>query len=72
MDIFVFRTNIGTKKLVEALKPVFSKQRAISRWSVDIEDIDNVMRVVTKARLPEMDIIKMVRNLGFECEALEN
>lgn len=57
---------------MEALKPVFSKQRAISRWSVDIEDIDNVMRVVTKARLPEMDIIKMVRNLGFECEALEN
>jgi len=72
MNIFVFKTNIGTKKLVEALKPVFGRQRAISRWSVDIEDIDNVMRVVTRSKLLEVDIIKMVRGLGFECEVLES
>jgi hypothetical protein len=70
MNILVFKTNIRTKKMVKSLTPLFHNYPIIAEWSVDTEDIDNVLRIATIGNLSETDVIHMVKDLGLNCEAL--
>ncbi|MEK6152184.1 hypothetical protein WIW50_02945 [Flavobacteriaceae bacterium 3-367] len=70
MKILIFRTDIKTKKKVRAVEPLFSKLSPVNRWSVDIEDIDNVLRIETADSLNESDIIRLLNIYGFQCETL--
>ncbi len=69
-NLFIFRTDIKTKKKVKTVKPVFNDHPLITRWSVDTEDIDNVLKIKTAGRLTENDIINLMKAHGFFCEAL--
>ena len=71
MDIHVFKTSINSKELTLTLEKKIDSNPYISSWSVDIEDIDNVL-VVKSNNLKEQDIIEMVKSEGFACEALPN
>lgn len=70
MEILIFRTDIKTRKKVKAVQPIFNRHPDILKWSVDTEDIDNVLRVETQSRLREHDIIGLTRSCGFHCEIL--
>lgn len=70
MNIFVFKTDILSKKRVKTLIPIFNKMSDINNWNVDIEDIDNVLRIEIKGKLKENDIMNLVRTRGFNCELL--
>lgn len=70
MNVLVFKTDIGTKRAVEDVKHLFNQHPFISDWSVDTEDIDNVLRIVTEGLLFESDIISIIKAKGFNCQSL--
>lgn len=70
MNLLLFRTDIKTKKRVKTIKPLLNNHPVIASWSVDTADIDNVLRIETKALLEEKDVIRLVKTCGFHCEVL--
>lgn len=71
-EVLVFRTDIKTRKKVKVVKPVLNNHPRISRWSVDTEDIDNVLRIETLYEMEEEEIIFLIRACGFYCEELSD
>jgi hypothetical protein len=72
MKILIFRTDIKTKKKFKAVKPLFNKHPSISNWSIDIEDIDNILRIEATENLIESDVISLTKTQGFYCETLKD
>ena len=70
MELYIFRTDLKTKKRVKALKPIFNNRKIISSWSIDREDIDNVLKVTSTGKLNEDQIIQLVQACGYQCELL--
>lgn len=69
MNVYVFKTDINSALLIELVKPLINSYKDILDWSIDIEDIDNVLRVVS-VELMENDIVQIIKTKGFICEAL--
>lgn len=69
MGYLIFKTDIESKRKVHALRSVFNHHRNINDWSIDMEDIDNVLRVASE-ELTERDVIDLVNKCGFYCEVL--
>lgn len=70
MEIFIFKTDIKTKKKINIVKPLFNNIPSIQDWSVDTEDIDNVLRIEGNNNIDENEIIQMIKTKGFSCEIL--
>jgi hypothetical protein len=68
--ILVFKTDIKTKKKLQVVKPVFNRHPGIAYWSVDREDIDNVLRIEAVENVNEKEIIHLIKTCGFYCEVL--
>jgi len=68
--LLIFRTDIKTNKKVKALTPLLNNHPVIADWSIDLEDIDNVLRIEVQGNLKENDNIHLVKTYGFYCEAL--
>lgn len=69
-EILIFKTDISTDKAVEVAGKILNCHFFVKEWSVDTEDVDNVLRVVTAGHLSESNIIKMLRINGFSGEVL--
>ena len=72
MKLVILRTDIKTKKKVKRMKPVFNNHPIINTWSIDTEDIDNVLRIEATGNLNESDVIHLTRMQGFYCEVLKD
>ncbi len=70
MEIFIFKTDIKTNKKINIVKPLFNNISSIQDWSVDTEDIDNVLRIEGNHGIDENKIMQMVKTKGFSCEIL--
>ena len=70
MKLFIFSTNINTQQKVKSVHQLFNNDQNIIDFSVDIEDIDNVLRIETTDIINESDIIDRVKNKGFNCVEL--
>jgi len=70
MKLVILRTDIKTKKKVKKMRPVFNSHPVISKWSIDTEDIDNVLRIEAEDNLDEDEVKKLVTENGFYCEDL--
>lgn len=70
MKLFILKTDIKSQVQLNKLKPVFQKYEQIARWTVDLEDIDHVMKVETKDDTDEIEMIKLLREQGIHCEEL--
>ena len=68
MYILLFKTNIETVHIGKVEKTL-NGLVGISRWSIDIEDSDRVLRVVT-TYLKSNQITKIIQNLGLQCEEM--
>ncbi|WP_395066154.1 hypothetical protein [Flavobacterium sp.] len=69
-NILVFATNIKSKADKEFISDILNKNTVIQQWSIDQEDIDCVLRIVSGI-LTAIDIIKIINTLGFNCNELE-
>lgn len=72
MKILIFQTDIQTRKKIKAVSTIFNNRSDIFRWSVDTEDIDNVLRIEADESLNEGDVINLTRAQGFSCEVLQD
>jgi len=70
VNIFVFRTNINTHLDKQVVKELLGNNEGIMEWSVDLQDCDRVLRVVTPTKTAE-DIIELITGTGYECHELE-
>jgi len=69
-NVLIFKTNIKTKKKAMTLNTIFTCYSDIIKWSVDTEDVDKVLRIVSTGRIEEYDIIHILKNSGLYCEVL--
>ena len=69
VTIFVFRTNLNSLSDIETIAPAMDASAAILSWSVDIEDIDKVLRIESLRENGD-EIIEVVRLAGYQCEEL--
>ncbi|WP_428660088.1 hypothetical protein [Runella sp.] len=69
LQILVFKTNIKTSQDKEKITPVLEALGQISRWTVDCEDCDCVLRIEADG-VSEQEIIEAIHGKGFECAAL--
>lgn len=70
MELLLFRTDIKSNKKVKSLKTVYNNHSDIIKWSVDLEDIDNVLRMEATKNLSEKDIIDLIQVKGFYIKKL--
>ncbi|WCO00948.1 hypothetical protein [Psychroserpens ponticola] len=69
--IHVFKTNIETEADISIIKVLFNSFSKIKQWSIDLEDIDNVLRIEATKNLSQRVIIQNVKSKGFYCEELD-
>lgn len=71
IKIHIFKTNIETKIDLSIIKQIFNSNLNIIKWSIDLEDIDKVLRVESFENLNEKDIITLVKSRKFYIEELD-
>lgn len=70
MHVLVLKTNIDNEQKLNAVNSRFDTISQIKEWSVDQEDIDNVLRIVASKEMNESDVIKVLDSMNFICEEL--
>lgn len=70
MELLIFQTDITSKRKVKSLQNLLNNHSDILNWSVDLEDIDNVLRIEATDNLAEEDIIKLLNIKGYCIKAL--
>lgn len=68
----IFKTNISDGLKKDFISPLLDHHPLIGRWSIDITDIDNVLKVLPKDVLEEQQVIDLIKSCGFYCEELED
>ena len=68
-EVLVFKTNILSDEDVEKIGRVLTSESNITRWNIDRDDIDKVLRIECDQLQPEA-VIKLLHDAGFECEEL--
>ncbi len=69
IDILIFRTNIRDKKDLARVAPLLRSEQRIRHWTVDLGDIDKVLRVESE-QLSIGQVNRLIRQQGFDCEEL--
>lgn len=69
-NIFIFKTNIQTEEDQERVSVLLDANDQIDSWSVDKEDIDCVLRIVSD-RITAEEIIFLINQVGYNCTELE-
>ena len=57
---------------MKVVRPVFNNHPIITDWSIDTEDIDNVLRIEAQNDLNEKEIIHLIKDCGFYSETLSD
>lgn len=68
--IHIFKTNIGEENPNCQVREMLNKHSDIKEWSIDHEDVDCVLRVVSETLQPE-NIITIIKDFGHECQELD-
>lgn len=64
--IFVFKTNVKSKKQINEIAPLLDSMPEIKGWNFDLDDCDKILRIQSHKGLGTT-IPKMLGDLGFEC-----
>ena len=67
--IFIFATNIKTERDKAIISAVLNDTPEIEQWSIDLEDIDSVLRIVSPTLNAEK-IIQIIKEQDFKCSEL--
>lgn len=70
MKLLIYSTNINTPEKVQVVNELFNLDNNIIDLSVDIEDIDNVLRIETTDKIDEVEVVSRVLKQGFNCVEL--
>ncbi|MDT0553904.1 hypothetical protein [Urechidicola vernalis] len=70
MELLIFKTDIKSKKKIKKVKKLFNTNIEILDWGIDLEDVDNVLRIEGVDGIDKKRIIKLTETDGFCCEQL--
>ena len=70
MEVLVFITSVDNPEQIRELKPLLTAVPAITDWNFDLDDCDNILRVVANDISPQF-IESLLQNAGFDCRELE-
>ena len=69
MDILIFKTDIANRWHVGVLQQLFTQMQGIIKYSVDVEDVDHVLRIETKTvKAPQVQHVLL--QAGYYCEEM--
>lgn len=68
-NIIVLRTNINNVSALSMVAGILNAHPQILRWTIDLEDEDNVLRIESDT-LTIKDIITTLQEAGYEAEDL--
>ena len=69
-QLFIYRTDIKSKKKLNVLQPILDQHPLILHWTLDKEDVDNVLRLEVLDGLHVNEVRQLVLQCGFNCEEL--
>ncbi len=70
MEILVFKTNLTDANRIGDIEPSLDVHPHILKWNVDLNDSDNILRVVSK-NVEAKEIEQILLSAGYYCEELE-
>ena len=70
MEVLVFKTNLRFKKHISAVTPHINNLNGITRWNVDLDDIDSVLRIESDNLSPRK-VEATLQQAGYFCEELQ-
>jgi hypothetical protein len=68
--ILIFKTNVRTEFEKKCVADILNSLNSIQEWSIDMEDVDRVLRIVSTSKSTE-EIITTLTNEGYECSELD-
>ena len=68
--ILIFKTNILTEADKACIQKTLDTFDTIQQWTVDMQDADRVLRIVSETLTP-VQIISVIESIGFNCSELE-
>ncbi len=69
MEVLVFKTNLTDVNSIAAVEEHLNIHPHIHQWNVDVQDCDNVLRIVSKG-IEAHEVKRIVTGEGFYCEEL--
>jgi len=70
MEILVFKTNLIDIKRISDVEPSLDIHPDIFKWNVDLNDDDNILRVIANNIAGE-DVENILLHAGYYCEELK-
>ncbi|MEQ8711946.1 MAG: hypothetical protein RIC80_02960 [Cyclobacteriaceae bacterium] len=70
MHVLVLKTNIDNEQKLNTVNARFDTIPQFKEWSVDQEDIDNVLRIVSTEKINKSDVIDLLDSMNLLCEEL--
>lgn len=70
MNLLILKSNIDSRKGVRQVARVLDSHPAIKHWTVDLDDIDKVLRIEWQHFLSAVDIQRLLKPIGYHCENL--
>jgi hypothetical protein len=68
--ILVLKSNISTYTDLLQVRHPLDKHPGITRWNIDLDDCDHVIRVVNP-NLTVAEICELINSNGYQCSELE-
>ncbi|WP_347052562.1 hypothetical protein [Flavobacterium olei] len=68
-SIHIFKTNIKQIAPNCVIDQTLTNHLDIQQWSIDLEDVDCVLRVVSEKLTPR-EIMNLINQNGYECQEL--
>lgn len=68
--ILILRSNITTWSDLLQIQQPLDHHPGISKWTIDLEDCDHVIRIVTPS-LTVADIEEIIKSNGYQCSELD-
>lgn len=71
MHLIIFKTSVVTQTQVLQLKPILNALPLIAEHNFDLDDCDNILRIVSTELQPQV-ICELLYTEGYSCEPLEH
>ncbi len=71
MEIMVFRTGVESTEHIANIAPHLNSMKGICRWSFDLEDNENILRIEAAGISPR-SIERTLAGMNYYCEELED
>jgi hypothetical protein len=68
--VHVFKTSVTSESDISELQPALNNLAADIKWNFDLEDCDNILRVISSEMI-QSDVINILKNHQHQCEELE-